>query len=610
VTAPALVVGTSGHVDHGKTSLVRALTGLDLDDLPEERERGITIALGFAPLDLPDGRRLALIDVPGHERLVRTMIAGASGMDAAVLCVSAVEGVMPQTREHLAILELLGVRTGIVVLTFADLAEPDLLDLVHAEVEDLVQGTFLSGCPVIPCSAVTGEGVPAVLGAIGALPAMIRAPTGVFRMPVDRVFSLPGFGTIATGTVQGGSLREGASVTIAPHHRSARVRSLQVHGQKVSEVRAGWRAALNLAGVEVADVGRGDVVVSGVGVASAMVDVDLHILNDAPALPDGAPVRLLVGTAEAYGKIYLVSPGDEIEPGRHLAQLRLDGPIVAWPGDRFVLRRQSPIQTLGGGVILDPWAPKMRPRSRARVADELRALRAGDRSVLLLRAGDAGWSTGEAEQRGVVGIDLGGRIVHPQVVVSLEDELVQRLHQYHRDRPLAAGAGRREVKQGRLAGLSDRAFEAVIARVRAAGRVADGGAVLKEHGFEPTTTGEQAWVASRLLDHAQALGVEGLGRPALVAAFPRGDAEDLVRWLERRGELVEVPGLGWAHPAVAQTVQDKVRHWFLDHDALGPVDFKALIETSRKAAIPWLEWLDLVGLTKREGDVRRRGPVP
>ncbi|MCA9569222.1 MAG: selenocysteine-specific translation elongation factor, partial [Myxococcales bacterium] len=300
-----LVVGTAGHIDHGKTSLVKMLTGRDLDTLPEEQERGITIALGFAPLDLPDGRRAALVDVPGHERLVRTMVAGATGLDAVMLVVSAVDGVMPQTREHLAILQLLGVRRGIVVVSMADLVDEELLELAMADVEDVVAGTFLEGCPIVPTSAPQGRGKDEVLGLLAGFTESQADPEGPFRLPVDRAFSRPGFGTVVTGTSWSGTLADGATVDLLPSSRQARVRGIQVQGQSTQAAPPRARVALNLAGTEVADVPRGTVVAHGHVPCPHMVDAVYEHLASSPPLDDGAPVRVLLGTSEVLGRIHM-----------------------------------------------------------------------------------------------------------------------------------------------------------------------------------------------------------------------------------------------------------------------------------------------------------------
>ncbi|MEQ1569513.1 MAG: selenocysteine-specific translation elongation factor, partial [Myxococcota bacterium] len=308
MNARPLVVGTAGHIDHGKTSLVRTLTGVDLDDLPEERARGITIALGFTALPLPDGRFASFVDVPGHEKLVRTMVAGATGLDAVVLCVSAVDGAMPQTREHVAILDLLGLRRGVIALTMADLVDDELLALAVDDVTQLVAGTFLAGAPIIPFSAIDGRGKDALVRAIAEFPDTDRAPNGPFRLPIDRVFVRTGFGVVVTGTTTSGTIEDGDVVTLLPSGVSARVRGIEVHGHEVARATPGHRTALNLAGVDAETVSRGMVAARGPVPCASIVDLSLSALTSAPPLEDGAAVRVLHGTAELGARVYLIGP--------------------------------------------------------------------------------------------------------------------------------------------------------------------------------------------------------------------------------------------------------------------------------------------------------------
>ncbi len=441
MSAPGLVIGTAGHIDHGKTSLVRALTGIDLDALPEERARGITIALGFTALDLPDGRQAAMVDVPGHERLVRTMIAGATGIDAVILCVSAVDGVMPQTREHLAILSLLGVQQGGIVLTMADLVEPDFLELAAEDAADAVAGTFLQDAPVVPFSSITGEGRENLLQMIGAFRPSDRQDRGPFRLPVDRTFTRAGFGTVATGTVWSGSLEDGTTVRLLPQDTAVRVRGLQCHGDRTDTASAGQRAALNLAGVEVGSVPRGTVVVQGDVPCTQMIDAIYRHLPSSPPCEDDLGIRLLLGTAECIGHLHIADDLDEVEPGDEVpVQFRLDTPLPCLPGDRFVVRRVSPLETLGGGIVVDPWAPRLRRRKRVTSGHQIRRLHEGDVSVWLERAGEIGLSEDDWQQRtdnADIGEMLGDRRLASPVVARLEGALIEALTAFHTSHPIA-----------------------------------------------------------------------------------------------------------------------------------------------------------------------------
>lgn len=610
------IIGTAGHIDHGKTSLIRALTGVDLDASPEEKARGITISLGFTHKRLPSGRQASFIDVPGHERLVRTMIAGATGLDAVMLCVSAVEGVMPQTREHLAILGLLGIERGLVALTMTDLADPDTLALARMDVEEAVAGTFLEGAPILETSAgPEPTGLDALLLALDDLAPRAAAQEGPFRLPVDRAFVRRGFGTVVTGTARSGALSDGEEVEVLPAGIRCRVRGIQVHGERWSGTRAGLRTALNLSGVERDDLERGMVVVRpGSLVAGSVVDARYQHLPGAPLLEDGDRVRILVGTAEEMAVVTVIGlEGDRAEEaadpgalavfGGEVAwlQLRLDGPIVTLPGDRFVLRRESPVETLGGGLILDPWAPRARRRDRLATREALRALHGGDRMVLLERAGDAGLDAAGLVARQVRGgVELGDRHLHPARVRLLEATLLAALSAWHRARPLLPGAPRRELHGAELPQLSERAFDALVAGLAASGQVALEGPRLRLPDFQVTLDAGQRARTAAIEAELQAAGLEGPKAGELLAREP-----DLVFLLLEAGTAVRV-GEHILHAAALTGLEAAVLAFFAGHEELSPVDFKELTGLSRKHAIPLLEWLDARRITLRRGDGRVR----
>ncbi len=608
---PRLVIGTAGHIDHGKTSLVKALTGEDLDRLPEERARGITIALGFTHLDLPDGRLAAFVDVPGHERLVRTMISGATGLDAVLLCVSAVDGVMPQTREHLAILDLLGVKAGIVALTMSDLVDAEMLEMAALDVEEVVAGTFLEGAPVLATAAgPTPAGLDALVAALAALPAATRPDGGPLRLPIDRAFVRQGFGTVVTGTLRSGRVRDGDEVEVQPEGLKARVRGVQVHGHKVDEALPGQRTALNLAGIERDDLARGQVIGHpGRLPPASILDARLTLLAAAPALPDGAHVRLLVGTAEVLAVVHVLEvDGGEDEPDglipgrRHRVQIRTAAPLIALPGDRFILRRESPVETLGGGVILDPWAPRARRRDRARVAAELAALEAGDRGVLLARAGDAGLAPSQAALRGVTeGAPLADVLLHPDRLLALQAALLEALAAYHASRPLSPGAPRRELHRPPLGHLAPRLYDALVDGLAGAGALVIDGPRMRLPDFEIRMDASQAARSAGLEAEVRAGGLEGAKASDLLSRDP-----ELTHLHVESGTLVRVADR-LLHRDRLRALEAQVRAWFGAHDAMAAADFKELTGLSRKHAIPLLEWLDGQRITRRDGDQRRPG---
>ncbi len=611
-----LVVGTAGHIDHGKTSLVRTLTGVDLDTLPEEQSRGITIALGFTHLTLPSGRTAGFVDVPGHERLVRTMVAGASGIDAALLCVSAAEGVMPQTREHLAILDLLGVERGIVALTFADLVDADLLEVAADEVRDVLAGTPLSAAPVIPFSSVTGLGRDAVVAAIDALPARVRPDTGPFRLPVDRVFTLKGHGTVATGTVHGGRVQEGDEVEVVPAGLRTRVRSLQVHGRPVGASHAGLRTAVNLP-VPHEDLARGhEVATPGAVPATRFVDVRYRHLAGSPPLEDGDPVRFLTGTAEVVARARLLAspriPSDDADPDEPVfLQVQAAEPVACLPGDRFVLRRASPVSTLGGGTVLDPWAPPVRHRDRAATAALLARLHAGDRGVLLLRAGRAGLSAAEARQRGCLpgpgapwARSLADRVVHDEVQAELGTAVRGALERYHRAHPLDPRPHRKEIVEGPQRALDDRVLEALVAAMAAAGDVVVEGGRLRLPTFALRLDPEQDAARRRMLAAAREAGLAMHTVASLAAAGAHPDAESLARRLAEEGLLARVGPFLCDRAAIDACVAE-VRGWLARDGTFSPTEAKERLGLTRKHLIPLLEWLDAQRITRRVGEVRR-----
>ena len=585
----AFVVGTAGHIDHGKTSLVRALTGIDLDRLPEEKERGITIALGFTALTLGSGRIASFVDCPGHERLVRTMIAGATGIDAVMLCVSAVEGVMPQTREHLAILQLLGVRHGLVAMTMCDLADEEMRELAADDARDAIEGTFLEHAPMLFTSAQTGEGLEELREALDAGVQVQRDTNGPFRLPVDRSFVQRGFGVVVTGTTLSGQVEDGAELTILPGGAKARVRGIQVHGDKQPSSHAGLRTALNLAGPTREELPRGTVVAHSSVPVTSMMDVALELLDSGPGVSEGDRVRLLIGTAEVMAKAHVIDD--------HYAQLRTAEPIVAMNGDRFVLRRESPVTTLGGGTVLDVWAPRMRRKDAAAAAAQLARLEAGEVGVLLERAGLGGLSTQQAKQRGVSGVALADRVLSEGAVAQHTEALLTGLAEFHGENPLALGAPRRALRRGRLEALGNAAFDALLERT--GGLVLEGPRVRLPDWSVELTPAQHA-EKSRLLTLLQAQGWEPLKFEEL---HTHGFERALVELLLDTEELIRVAGRLYLSTTLTALIAT-VREVLAAENELSPTQFKELTGLTRRGAIPLLEWLDAQKVTRREGDVR------
>jgi selenocysteine-specific elongation factor len=622
----SLIVGTAGHIDHGKSALVRALTGTDPDRLKEEKERGITIDLGFAHLELGGGRVASFIDVPGHERFVRNMLAGAHGIDAVMLVVAADESVMPQTREHFHICRLLGIPAGLVVLTKCDVADTDSQTVAEMEARELVAGSFLEGAPVLRVSARTGLGLGELRQALRGLAerATERPVDGLLRLPVDRAFTLRGFGTVVTGTLVSGALAVGDEVELLPSARRSRVRGLHVHGQSVERVDAGNRAAVNLAGLDVAEVARGDVLVRPATLrASRLLDVEVSLLAGEKPLRDLSRVRVHVASAELLARVRLLG-GERAEPGRPVrAQLRMERPAVAGRSDRLVLRSYSPAATIGGAVVLDPVPPTRRRRDAGSAPPApARADAAAAARALVEQAGSAGIDTATLAARltlpqadvpallgRVPGVAAVGRdpvwYVSHQALDGLAESARAALQRFHGDSPLKPAMPREELRRRVFARAPDGAFERVLEALGAAGetRLASEGVALARHVIRLSGPEEQARAA--LLEAARAAGLEGvdLDRVASAARLPRAVIDRVSKVLLAEGELRRV-GEGLVNAGSLDTLKAQVRARWPPGSRLDVAAFKDLTGLSRKFTIPLLEYLDRERVTRRSGNDR------
>jgi selenocysteine-specific elongation factor len=620
-----IVLGTAGHIDHGKTSLVRALTGIDTDRLPVEKARGITTELGFARLDLGE-RRVAVVDVPGHERFVKSMVAGATGIDVVMLVIAADEGVMPQTREHLDICDLLGVRRGLIVLTKRDLVDDEWLGMVTGDVTAAVAGTFLDGAPVVPVSTKTGEGIGELKAelarVIDALPP--RTTTGVFRLPVDRVFTVKGFGTIVTGTVLGGEVALGDELTVIPSGLSARVRGIEVHGTAVEKAVAGHRAALNLGGVAVEDLARGDLLAHpGKVAASHILDVELRYLRSASGpLPARSKVLVHHATAQILATLVLVET-KELAPGESArAQLRLDSttPIGALPGDRFIVRgfveTASGGSTIGGGRIIRVLAPKARKGAQhAQAVGALASARLDQRLALEVRgAAAAGLSGDELVRRlglpaaaiadplatlvaGGELLAVGEHYVHAQAVAELEQKIGGLVG--------ADGISREELRTQLPAALPPRAYDAILGGLERKGAlVVDADRVRKQAAPKAPSMGP---VETAVLAKLEATGVEpprpkelpaavGMAEPQVKVALDKLVAAKLA--IKVKPDLV-------MHAKVVDEVRGRLVAFLEKHGTIDAQQWKELTGASRKFTIPLAEYFDGEKLTLRVGEVRR-----
>ena len=600
-----VIIGMAGHVDHGKTELVKTLTGVDTDRLAEEKKRGITIDLGFACLDFPDGSCASIVDVPGHERFIKNMLAGAGGVDLAMLVVAADEGFMPQTVEHLDILQLLGVKDGLIVLTKTDLVDEDWLNMLEEDVKSRVKGTFLEDKPILRTSVRTGEGIEALREALHdlTLHAEEKSARTPFRLPIDRVFSVDGFGTIVTGTLIDGHIAVGDEAQLMPLGNQCRVRNLQVHGRDVSAVYAGQRAAVNLAGIKKESISRGDVLCRTDSMQpSLMLDVKLQNLPDSKRIIEsGSRLHLYHGAAVRLAKAVLLDR-DALRPGESCyAQLRLSEALAARQGDRFVVRFYSPLETVGGGVILDEH-PYRHKRNDARVIASLAVRESGSDEAKLVQA--------VLCARGKLVEIAPSRYLTSSTLDRLWTDCETMLTKYHREHPLHAGMRLAEARQRLLRGKARKNADAILACFAREGKLT----LTAEHcalaDFSVHLTKRQSAIREELLRTCRAAGILGKKQDALCALFDKKDRVECARVLESllsTGELVLLAPELCVEKSVLDAVDARVKAWFEMHDTLTLGEFRDALGTSRDHALLVLEYYDRRGILRREGDVRRPG---
>jgi len=616
-----LVLGTAGHIDHGKSALVLALTGTDPDRWQEEKRRGITIDLGFADLTLDDERVLSFVDVPGHERFVRHMVAGATGIDAVIMVVAADQGVQPQTREHLEICRLLGIERGVVALTKSDLVDADLLEVVALEVRELLEGTFLEDAPIVSVSSRTGEGLDDVRGALAGLFDAVapRSATGVPRLPIDRAFVMRGFGTVVTGTLVSGALATGDEVVVLPSQRRGRVRGLQVHHAAVERVHAGQRTAVNLQGLDCSDVPRG-ATLTGPGAlwSTRRVWANVTLLDQAPqSLRRGGPVRFHQGTCERAARFRVLETGDD---GTLRVELYLEEPAVLAPGDRFILRRPAPVDTVGGGTIVDARPP--RPKEATETAFGEDALELDTALVLRLdRVGAAGRDLDglaaelavtqqqleerltDLRQQGTI-VRAGARLFDGQTWQELQQAATEHLEQFHEREPLRTGISREELRARVAKTMPQDAWRQLLEQIAAAGgaRLDADKVALARH--EVVLGGSERELAERI-DRAFLEG--GLEPPELAEAVgkpPDASAKKIVDLLIARGSLVRIQDGKLFHAGALQALVAKLAAYATESRTIDVAGFKTLAGITRKNAIPLLEHFDAQRITRRVGNNR------
>jgi selenocysteine-specific elongation factor len=629
-----IILGTAGHIDHGKTSLIKAVSGIDTDRLKEEKQRGITIELGFAALDLPDGQHVGIVDVPGHEKFVKNMVAGATGIDIVAMVIAADEGVMPQTREHMEICTLLGVQHGFVVLTKIDMVDEEWLELAKDDIRTFTQGTFLADRPIVPVSSVTGEGIPQFIETLQAICREVpeRKQTGLFRLPVDRVFTMKGFGTVITGSLVSGKIAVGETIMIYPSLTKSKVRGIQVHNQSVNEALAGQRTAINFQGLDIAAVNRGDVLARPDTLSpSYMADLAFHYLASAPKpIKNRTRIRFHTGTSEIMGNLILLDC-EELPPGASAAiQVRLDTPVALVKEDRYVIRSYSPVRTIGGGQVLNP-IPAKHKRFRTEISDGLNALaEMPPEEVIGFHARQAGFQGAEYSElrlvtnlpdkkleaaisallsrRDLIMVDRDRRLyVHADTYAYLRQLVLDQLAAYHAKNPLRAGMPREELRSKFPRQINPKLAPLVLNQMVKNEELAAEDDVIRLAGHKVSLAGDQSQLREKIL---QAYVRGGIMPPYFkeicqsLQVAPR-EARDVLQLLVEDKQLVKVKEDLYFQQAAIDDLRERLVAFLRDKGAITTPEFKDMTGASRKYVIPLAEYFDAVNVTIRVGDTRQ-----
>ena len=629
-----IVLGTAGHVDHGKTSLVRALTGIETDRLKEEKKRGITIELGFAYLDLPCGHRLGIVDVPGHERFVKNMVAGVAGIDLVAFVIAADEGIMPQTREHFEICQLLGVERGLIVLTKKDMVDQEWLELVQEDVRSYFVGSFLEAAPMAVVSSTTGEGIDQVRDILDEMvgASEFNEAYGPFRLPVDRIFSMKGFGAVVTGTSISGRIGVGEDITVYPQGLNAKVRGIQIHSEDAALVEAGNRTAINVQGLEKDDLSRGNVLATpGSLHSSYMFDADfLYLSSNTKPLKNRARVRVHFGTAEIMGRVVLLED-EQLRPGSQAnVQLLLEEPGVVWPGDRYVIRSYSPVYTIGGGAILNNNPPKRRrfKEENPQVFALYHEGTPGDLALLHLReAGVTGLTfdelsvktgqfgkrfkkvlDGPISSRKIIVVESDRqRMIAAQTLSMLAEKMLSLLAAYHLDNPMRPGLSKEELRSRLHRNLDQRLFQLVINDQVKQNKINIDESLVRLASHQVSLK-EDAQAVRR--DMEEFYRKAGLATPTVKevqAHFAKNSAtlvRELLDLLVREQVLVKINEDLYFHGLALDSLKESIVEFITRQGDIDAPRFKELTGLTRKFSIPLLEYLDKIKLTIRVGDKR------
>ncbi len=629
-----IVLGTAGHIDHGKTSFVKAMTGINTDRLKEEQLRGITIELGFAWLDLPNGIRIGIVDVPGHEKFVKNMVAGATGIDVVAMIIAADEGVMPQTKEHMEICQLLGIKYGIIVLTKIDLVDDEWLELVADDIKKFVKGTFLEHAPVMPVSAATGQGINEFIAALSELSPNIpgRSSSGLFRLPVDRVFTMKGFGTVITGTLISGKVQVGDTIMIYPSAITSKVRGIQVHNESVTEAVAGMRTAINFQGLEKASINRGEAISTpGSLIPSFMLDVFLQYLSsNKKPVKNRTRVRFHSGTSEIPGNLILLDR-EEILPGENaVVQLRLDTPIAVVKDDRFVLRSVSPVRTIAGGQILNP-VPAKHKRFKTEVTEGLESLSEllpeELVSYYIAQSGYKGASVSELKvmtniaekqldgnlqnllsKKTIVLADKEHRVyLHQNILNDLKLETHNFLDAYHRANPLKAGMPKEELKSKMPAFLNPKFFILIINQMIKDKEISLEEDTVRLEGHRVSLAEDQSQIKIKITKIYLNGGITPPFIKDLIEELEvdPAKAKAVLMLLVNEGIIVKVKEDFYIHSENISKLKSVVVEFLKANEEMTTPQFKDMTGASRKYLIPLLEYFDSKNVTIRIGDIRK-----
>ncbi|MGI5879974.1 MAG: selenocysteine-specific translation elongation factor [Syntrophomonadaceae bacterium] len=626
-----LIIGTAGHIDHGKTTLVKALTGIETDRLKEEKQRGISIELGFAPFMLPNGQKAAIVDMPGHERFIRHMLAGAFGIDIVILTIAADEGIMPQTREHMDIIELLGVKKGVVALTKKDLVDEEWLMLVEDEIQQYLKGSILNDAAIIPLSAVSGEGLPQLLEELERLAAEVQEKPafGHARLPIDRVFTISGFGTVVTGTLWSGQINVGETLELMPAQKPVKVRTLQVHGDKVNTAYAGQRVAVNLQGIDVAEINRGDLLAtSGFLLPSYRVDCRLRLLKSSVRqLKNWNRIRFHLGTEEAMGRVALLDR-DELLPGEETyAQIILEKPIVGYKGDPFVIRYYSPVTTIGGGTVIDANAPRQK-RFREDILEQLATKEEGSLYDIVLQEMEAHPQqvvslNGLIKATGATGEQVGseldqlqedekilklqtGEYISARGINAIYQNLEDTLKAYHQRYPLRSGYSKEDLRSRLFPHLNSKIFNAILSVLENKELLVNRNNLVALSTHESSPGEKEQQIILRIMEEMNG---NLFSPPGVEEIRDRIGVDEtlfteILSYLLTSGEIVKSSGDIYFTAQAIETGKSLLTEYFSREKELSLATTRDLFNTSRKYTVPLIEYYDKVRFTRRVGDIR------